>query len=115
MLGGLPEAEHVEHRERHRVLGVAEDLLGPHRADRPGEGREHEDEMVAGEARLDARRVQRGATSWQAASRRRTAAASNPAGYSSPGTEVVTTLTPASSRRQQSSTASVGRDSPDAV
>ena len=30
----LPEAEHVEHHERHRVLVVAEDLLGPHRADR---------------------------------------------------------------------------------
>ncbi len=59
MLDGLAEAEDLEHRERDRVVGVREELLRAHRADPARERREHEDEMVAGKAGLDARRVQR--------------------------------------------------------
>ena len=61
LCGRPSEAEHVEHRERDRVVGVAEELLGPHRGDAPREGRQQQHELVGGEAGLDARGVETGA------------------------------------------------------
>ena len=59
MVERLAETEDLEHRERDRVVLVAEDLLRADRANALRHRREREHEVIAGEAGLDAARVER--------------------------------------------------------